>query len=283
MKRKANIIGACMAAAVAMAGLSASPSQAVTLKANCDIGQSIQQKLDLASTGDTVEVSGTCGESVVMRTDRITLDCKSLANASITGTGGASTTVGVVARNAVVKNCTIARGDSGISTVSVSRNGSAEITDNLLDGVSIVHSSYGRLIGNEITGAPSNGVVVSSGSYADIFDNNIHDNASSGLFVGNSSGVDLVDNDITGHDGVRRYGVIVSRTSVINFTDSFFGSTANVITGNTRGIGCFNNSALNFGGAGGVAQGEDGDNGTDTIFGSDCAVSPFGFDPFPVP
>jgi hypothetical protein len=270
-----------MAAAVAMAALAASPASAATFKADCDKGQSIQQKLDIATNGDTVEVSGTCSESVVMRTDGVTLDCETRANASITGTAGASSTVRVVAGNVTIENCTIARGDSTRGAVVVARSGSAAILDNLLSDVAVIQSSYGQLIGNEVTGAASNGVVV-SGGYADIIDNNIHDNTDSGVLVTGGGTADIVDNTITGHNGARRSGVIAVNGSVARFTDITFGSAPNVITGNTRGISCFSNSVVNFGPSSApVAQGSAGDNGADFPTGGGCSVNPSGFNPFP--
>ncbi len=242
---------------------------------------SIQEELDDARAGDTVRVSGTCAESITMRTDWVTLDCKTLANASITGSGGAGSTVRVIARNVVVKNCTIARGDSTINTVSIARGGSAEVTDNLLDGASVTQNSYGRFTGNEITGATGTGLVVTRGSYADVFDNNIHDNGTNGVVATGASGMSVVDNIITGHSGTRRAGVMVINGSMARFTDIVFGSAPNVITGNSRGIACFSNSNLDFGGGGGVAQGAAGDNTADFLTSIDCSVNPGGFDPFP--
>ncbi len=252
-----------------------------THKVKCYKGKSIQKKLDKAKPGDTVTVYGSCDESVTMRTDRVTLDCKSLANASITGSGAAASTVGVIARNVVVKNCTIARGDSTINTLSVLRSGSAVVTDNLLDGASVSQSSYGRFTGNEITGATGTGFVVTGSSWADLFDNNIHDNVGNGVVATSASGMSVVDNIITGHDGTRRAGIMVINGSLARFTHVSFGSAPNVITGNSRGIACFSNSNLDFGGGGGVAQGAADDNDDDFPTSTDCSVNPYLFNPFP--
>ena len=45
-----------------------------TLTADCNAGDTIQSKVDAAQPGDTIMVSGTCNEAVVVNKDNITLD-----------------------------------------------------------------------------------------------------------------------------------------------------------------------------------------------------------------
>ncbi len=205
-------------------------------KVDCDDGDSIQEELDDAEAGDTVRVYGTCNESIVIDKDRITLDCKSHANASIIGTGGRGSTISVTANNVTVTNCDVSVGDSTISTLSVLRSGSMVAENNLVTGspartcLSVSQGSYGRILGNVANNCRT-GVTISSNSMADLFQNTLNVTRT-GIAILNASAGDIVDNTITGPepDGSNSRGVLVSRTATANLSnDVFFGNAANTI------------------------------------------------------
>ena len=234
--------------------------------------------------GDTVEVSGSCTENVTIAQDRVTLEC--VGGASITGVDATSpentNVVRVRASDVVVRNCDIRGGDAPNTALIVIRGGSATIIGNKVSGsnstgILVTQNSYGRIFGNnEVTGNAGSGVSITSGSMADVANNNIHDNGSNGMTVLRSAAADVVGNDIVDN---ARSGVFVSRTSTVAFSnDASFGSAPNKIEGNnTRGIGCFDNSALQFGEPQDYGTGNGNPNGTgpNTVFegGGFCATS----------
>lgn len=257
MSLKAILAPACVAAALALAG--ASPSLADddgprVRKVNCDNGGSIQTKIDKAKEGDTIEVTGTCLEDVVITKDRITLDCVSPANASIVGTGATTTTLQVTGSNVTVANCTVSGGSNVLGAITIRSGGSARVENNKIAGgtganatnVAVAGNSYGQLVGNEISGGV-NGVFILSSSMADLFQNSIG-GVVTGIGVFNSSSADIVDNTVTGRGLGIGNGVFVSRTSTGNFSnDVIFGNTPNVIQNFGTGIRCSFWSVVRFG------------------------------------
>ena len=81
----------------------------------CDRGRSLSRALAWARPGDTLKIYGTCVESIVIRTDRITL--KGINGAAIDGGSGASEAVVLVdgARGVRIESLNIVNGtDQGI-------------------------------------------------------------------------------------------------------------------------------------------------------------------------
>src|SRR5215475_14341057 len=67
--------------------MAASPSWADSVhEVQCDKGQTIEKALKKANPGDTIRLSGTCFERVVVAIDRITIDGQ--GSASLDGGGG---------------------------------------------------------------------------------------------------------------------------------------------------------------------------------------------------
>ena len=256
--------------AIGIGGMSGSPARAVTIKVDCDKGQSIQTRLDNnVQAGDTVEVSGSCSGNVVIRADNLRLRC--VGGASLDSAAGA--TVIVRATDVRISGCTIT-GDSADGTgILVDRSSSAVLTDNAASGLRtgfvITQGSYGRLIGTaEFPDAPSQsstgnatGVVISGGANADVIRNDISGNTGNGMSILRNSSADIVGNDINGN-GER--GVALLRSSSADFSnDVTFGNEANRISGNGgNGIGCFDNGAMRFG----AAQDFTGGNGSSNVF-----------------
>lgn len=261
--------------------LAATAAEAKTFKVKCDKGQSIQHRLDKESVmdGDTIEVQGACAESIEIARDHISLVC--LDGASITGVAGSGNTVAIRAMDVTITGCTISGGDAARSAIAVFRSGSATLTDNIVSGsnssgISVAQNSYARVTGGEVAASGSSGITVSSGSMADIAGVNIHDNGSSGISVVRGAAADVVGNTIVDN---ASSGVFVSRTSSVAFSnDLTLGNAPNLIEGNdSRGIACFDNSALQFGAMQdfGAGNGNPSGTGPNTVFegGGFCAVS----------
>lgn len=236
---------AIVAAAATLAAFSTTQAVAATFVTDCGAGETIQHRLDKnVRDGDTVEVSGSCEENVVIDKDRVTLQC--LAGSEIDGGGAIAITV--EGGNVRILDCSIVGGSTGIL---VSRGGSALIERNtmsgLTTGIAVTQSSYARITdNNEITGNTGMGIVVSNASHADIAGNKINDNDSNGVFITRSSVGELVGNEIKGNGDS---GVFVQRTSTVELSaDITHGRTPNEIEGNGNwGVRCLNNAAIRFG------------------------------------
>lgn len=131
------------------ASLRSEPSRARPV--NCDAGQTIGKALQQANPGDTIVVSGTCRERVVISTDRVTLDGQ--GGAVLDGGGGAPTELsGLVtidgARGVTITGFTIQNGPGdgilalGAATVVVQNT---TVQDNASMGVDVIDHSTAQL------------------------------------------------------------------------------------------------------------------------------------------
>ena len=162
----------------------------------CNQGHSIQDAVDRATEGATVDIWGTCNEAVVIRTDRIRVSAIS-GQVTFINPPGESVAFTVRADNVEISNLNIT---GGTSSVLITKGSSATITNNhIFDStemaISIGSGSYGEISGNDLSstiiGCPFNSQIFLAGNAAaDIL--NITINASSGngiVAVANSSAV----------------------------------------------------------------------------------------------
>jgi len=211
-----------------------------TYTVNCDAGEKIQDKIAVAKPGDTILVSGTCSENVVLPSEavRITLDGqgKTLNQAPAKGDG-----FFIRGKDITVKGFTITGGRDGIHLSGAAAGASATIEGNVIrktgrHGIHMDHSGVSRIAGNTIEDVPAlgidvgessvarigyllrplgraantirnagrHGIAVTRGSSARIVGNTIEKNGASGVFVGRNSQADIFGNSISGNaeDGI---------------------------------------------------------------------------------
>ena len=189
-------------------------------------GQSLQSAINSAVPGDTVTVSGTCSENILVRNEkqRITIDGAGAGagtKATINGTAG-SPTVNVRGKGILLQNFTITGGSNGIY---VNRGSNAVINNNTIqnsngNGVVVDELAFSVITNNTIQNNPEAGVVVSENSAARIgFNldsessasaNTIQNNAGRGITVDNGSSARIIGNTISGNG---QEGVVVERDS----------------------------------------------------------------------
>ncbi|WP_185972564.1 right-handed parallel beta-helix repeat-containing protein [Georgenia yuyongxinii] len=216
-------------------------SGASPVSVDCDSGDTITDALRGAVTGDTISVSGTCAESVLVpRTlTKVTLDGQ--GKATVRGPAGdtvptspASFTFFVEGTDITIKNFTIVGGAhavhlSGPATVTVDGNTIREsggaihldkasigqiinntIEDNLGYGINIQENSYARIgftvptrpiAPNTIRRNGGAGIQVTRSSSAWIAGNTVEGNASHGVVVDRDSQADVTGNAIQGNRG----------------------------------------------------------------------------------
>lgn len=192
-----------------------------TRKVHCDVpGQTITKALKTAQPGDTIQVSGTCAETVTITTDRLTLE--GIDTATINGPGGGSAvddiSTGLVnivgAQGIIITGFTVQNSDvDGIN----GRQGAAvtlsdvEVLDSADDGIEITESSTVRLTDVTVLRSGEHGIRILRGS----------NGVSDGMIVSNDNGT----------LGVRGSGILVATTSNITFRTGNVEASGNGLDG----------------------------------------------------
>lgn len=207
-----------LAASLAAFWLSSASADEDVKKVNCADGEAIQEELDEADVGETIQVSGVCHENIVVRTNGITL-VAGPNGASIAGPDATTNTIRIRARRVTVQGFdSISGGRNGIV---IQRTGSAIVADNTVEstgrnGVVVTEASYGRLLNNVIQNNSRSGVVVTLSSAADFDGNTVSGNGRDGVVVSSASAATLSGNSITenGTTTPRRNALLVSTARV---------------------------------------------------------------------
>ncbi len=239
----------------------------------CGPHKTIGHAVRFLEPGDTLLVSGTCNENVVLNqeVDRITLDGQGTATIN----GDPSTfAVAVRGRGITIRGFTITGGLQGVAVldggsavvdsntiqnaamngITVFRNSTANITNNTIQlnpssGIQLQHSSSAQI---GFSGPPSNriyapntiqnnggaGIQVLRGSSAQIFSNTIQNNGSHGVVVDRNGQAEIAACTITGNvgDGIRG-----TRNAGVDIGTDAIGATATLDddtnTGTNGGFG----------------------------------------------
>ncbi len=219
---------------------------------NCDAQPNkLQKALRKANPGDTILVSGTCQENVVIPAEshRITLDGQ--GTATITGPDVMNGTVEIRGTSIVFKGFTVTGGLNGID---VSNSGSVTIDGNVIqntgrDGIHLSRASSAIIVNNTIQNNAENGIHVSESSAARIGfrtsspitnaePNVIQNNAARGIRVTRSSSGRIYGNTISNNGNS---GIDVRRAAYADIS-------SNQIDGNSGdGITVVQNSAVVLG------------------------------------
>ncbi len=194
--------------------------EAATIEVNCS-SASLQAAIERAKPGDTLSVSGTCKENLVIHEEvaRITLDGQ--GKATIEGADAGKRIIEVRGRGITIKGFTITGGRIG---VLVTRGGHAVID------------------GNTVQGAASNGIVVIRQSSASIANNTVQNNGRQGIVVNGSSA--SIGNNTVKNNG--SFGIVINDTSAVLV--GVFGvndrtASPNIIENNRIGIIVGNSSS----------------------------------------
>lgn len=217
---------------------------------NCNAGEKIQDKVAIAQPGDTILVSGNCGENVAVpvETARITIDGqgKTVITAPAKGDGFI-----VRGREITIKGFTITGGRDGIHLSGSASGASANIVGNTIrntsrHGIHLDHTSVGRIAGNTIEDTRACGIDVAEMSVARVGyllrpmghgPNTIRNCGEHGISVNRQSSARIVGNTI---ENCKKSGVLVTRNSQADI----FG---NAISGNSgNGITASHNAGVNM-------------------------------------
>jgi len=222
-------------------------AEAADINVDCST-TTISDALSNANSGDTLLVSGTCNETVRVRTSRLTLDGQGIA--TIDGGSSTSATVSITRRGVTIIGFTITGGGNGIS---VSSAATVVIDNNIIDstgnhGISVSRGSSVRIVDNMIQNNQNSGIFINENSTARIglfstsdaapSPNTIQNNGADGIQGTRSSNLRIVGNTIqnNGDDGVD-----IRKASHADIA-------SNTIDGNgDEGIEVSENSGVNLG------------------------------------
>ena len=180
MKSLSMVIGAVLATGM-LAPLSA---QALTLRVDCNAGQTISQAL---KQGDerkplVVVVKGTCNESVRIGRDDVTLQGDPVAGGTVHGPDAGVNTIDILASRASIENLTVTGGRVGIQ---VQDSHGAAIVDTLiqqtaLDGMRIF-AGDADVTGCMVQQTGGAGILVNRGSVLRLATSQVRDNPGIGI------------------------------------------------------------------------------------------------------
>lgn len=231
-----------LAAAALTAAIAAPAASAQTsVDVNCDTGGSLATAVAAAAPNTTINVSGTCTESVHITRDKNLLTINGGGTANIIGpahdappTGPASFTFFIEGQGITLTELNIVGGAHGIhlsgpafatitdntvtetgGAIHLDKDSTGQIAGNTITGnhgygINVQEASYARigfiaptrgLNGNIITGNSGPGITVKQWSTGWISGNTITDNGGHGVHADRSSLAEVYDNTIEGNNG----------------------------------------------------------------------------------
>lgn len=235
---------------------------------------SLQEEVDEAEPGQTIQIHGTCEQTVVIKTANIVLD--GLGAAVIDADSLPGTAVTIKAANVVLKGLTIQNAaGSGVAVLSA---GSAVLQGNTIqsngqDGILVDGNGYAfigassdhntpGLQGNTVTLNGQHGIHVRQGAGADIFHNLVTSNGlgipdgsdlrGHGINVawGGSADIDGNTIQLNRHDGIS-----VNSNASGQLSGDLDHGELNIVANNQRhGVSCFNEGFI----AGNYGAGQQG-------------------------
>jgi nitrous oxidase accessory protein NosD len=198
------------------------------LEVNCDHGETIGAVISQLKSGDTLTVSGTCRESVLIprQLTKVTLDGQGSATiqgpaADIVPTSPAAFAVFVEGTDVTIKGFTIVGGSHGIH---LSGPATAVVNNNVIresgGAIHLDKGSIGQIVNNTLEDNSGFGINIQENSYARIgftiptqkqmTPNTIRNNTGAGIVVSRWSSAWIVGNKIAGNGS---HGIMVDRAS----------------------------------------------------------------------
>ncbi len=250
MKWTNGIVARKLSILLGLLWLPLSIAEAANVKLTCNGKNTIGNAVKKLKPGDTLSVTGTCNENLVIAEDIIRVVLDGQGNATIQGQEKTTPTVEVRGRGITIKGFTVTGGRDGIV---VNRGGQAVIAGNTIQdtgriGLQVNQSSFAVIVNNTIQNNQTNGISIGGSSYAIIgilnglattaSPNTIQNNGQNGISVSRSSNARITGNTIRNN---KFNGVSVARASQADITSS-------AIDGNgMSGIAVSQNSSVQLG------------------------------------
>ena len=227
-----------------------SSGEAANVKFTCNGKSTIGNAVKKLKPGDTLSVTGTCNENLVIAEDIVRVVLDGQGKSTIQGQDKTIPAVEVRGRGITIKGFTVIGGRDGIV---VNRGGQAIIDRNTVQstarfGIQVNQSAFAAIANNTIQNNQSHGINISGSSYASIgfltgqdttaSPNIIQENGQNGIAVSRSSNARIAGNRIRNN---KLNGVMVSRASQADISSS-------TIEGNgMSGIDVSQNSSVQLG------------------------------------
>ena len=224
-------------------------AQAATIPVSCP-GASLQAAVNLAAPGDSISVSGTCNENILVRNEKQRIAIDGGGTATINGPSSATPTINVRGKGITIQGLNITGGSNGIE---VNRGSNAVINNNIVHatggaGVVVYELAFAVITNNTIQDNPEDGIMISESSASRIGFNNetdivasantIQSNNGRGISLFNNSSARIVGNTISGN----------AATGILVRGDSHADIAGNQINGNGGdGITVIDNSSVSLG------------------------------------
>ena len=195
---------------------------------------SLQDAVNAALPGETINVTGTCSENVLISNEKQRILIDGNSTATISGPANSSPTLNVRGKGITLQNSTITGASDGIV---VNRGSNAVINNNTIhntggSGVIVDELAFASMTNNIIQNNPEAGILIDEGSTARIgFNLDIETLASAntiqsnalGIAVRNRSSARIVGNAISGNTGD---GIFVDRDSEADISSNAIGSNS---------------------------------------------------------
>ena len=233
-----------------------SGSDGETRMVDCGAGETIKATMAQAQPGDTIMITGTCNENVVVSQDSITLAGEGQDSTVIDGSNDDAAAILVKGhRNVTIKDLTVQNGLSGIKIVE---SGAAWLEDVTVQGS---RGKEGHDGGDGILVSASASAVLTGAIVA-------NNNAGQGIFVLNSSSVFIASNVVV--EGVTLpqaslqannngdFGIHVLTSSAIHIFGGDSVPTTIQANNNSKGIGVWNGASAQFGGGASIEANDNG-------------------------
>ena len=173
---------------------------------SCDRGETIGAALEKAKPGDTIRISGTCVETVVITLDDLTL--AGAEGAVIDGGGGSENVVTIDgARNLMLTGLTVQNGREGILAVNGALFTATDVTvqDNASHGIELIRASadFGNVTSRRNVRA---GLITARNSSIDVTDVTLVQNLT-GLVIYSNSSVRLFGRNLLSQNATQGWTV----------------------------------------------------------------------------
>jgi parallel beta-helix repeat protein len=250
MKWTNGIVARELIILVGLLWLPLSIAEAANVKLTCNGKSTIGNAIKKLKPGDTLSVTGTCNENLLITEDTFRVVLDGQGKATIQAQDKNIPTVEVRGRGITIKGFTVTGGRDGIV---VNRGGQGVIDGNTINdtgriGLQVTQSSFAVIVNNTIQNNRTSGISIGGSSYALIgiksgldttaSPNTIQNNGQNGISVSRSSNARITGNTIRNN---KFNGVLVTRASQADITSS-------TIDGNgMSGIDVSHNSSVQLG------------------------------------
>ena len=234
--------------AAALIFFAPSAGEAATLTVSCP-GETIQAAVDAAQPGDTINVTGTCNENVLVSNDRVRVFLQGVGTAVIHGLDSSRPVIDIRGKAISVQGFTINGGRDGIE---IHRSANAVINNNVIQnmaaGIVVYEVAFAVITNNTIQNHSQVGILLQGAVSANIGVNSTSDSVSSpntirnngdGILLSGAAQANIIGNTIRNN---LNNGIVLNRGAQANIAKNIINANAG------DGIAVLEGAGANLGG-----------------------------------